>query len=469
MKKTLVIIFLIIISAAQSAEMLNLEQSINIALLNNEEILKARRELQKSGYRYDEAFSATLPRIEAKATVLRKGYSSEIDNMVYDMTGLGNQVAGMNNHLVETDPGYEGKEIPMTEMPDRSVDAVKDNTIKWEVNAYLSLYNGAIGAAIDIAKVYENLSKVSYELVREQVITDVKKSFYNVLSLRKALEVIKLVKEDADKNLANINVMYEQGLVSEYDLIKAKVRVSSIRPKILNFSNNLELARAAFKSKLGRDLDSDITIVGAMEDGIKVDTDNYKFRAVNNRNELKLLSFQKEMLRKNQDIEFSGHLPTVAAIANYTFQSQNDDYGDTFEKNFGVHSVNVGVTATFPIFFGGQVNAKVDQAKMEVKKADLDIRRNKKLIELQADQNFKKIEESREEIKLQDEAVAEAEKALEIANVRYQSNVGTQLEVIDAQTSLEEARLARIMSIHGLTQAVIDFEYSVGESGRNIN
>ena len=122
----------------------------------------------------------------------------------------------------------------------------------------------------------------------------------------------------------------------------------------------------------------------------------------------------------------------------------------------------MGVTANIPIFNGFGTKAKVDQAQVEEKKAELNIMKTKRLIKLQLKDALSKLNLSKEELSLREKEIAEYEKALEITQVRYDNGLCTQLELTGAQTSLESSRLNRITTMHNYITAMIEFESAVG-------
>lgn len=465
MKRLMIILLILIalLSSAFSKTVLTLDGAIEIALERNEDVEKAREDYKKSEYEYDEAFAGALPTIDAKATYLRNIYSSDITNMNYaSAAGIGETLRDLDLITQDTFDNYMGD---VSNKFDKDVNAVKDNTLSLELNLVQPLYvGGKVMTAIDIAEIYEKLSRTTLELREDEVKVIVKKAFYNVLMLEEAVRVILVVKDDADRNLKNIENMYEAGLVSEYDLIKARVRVRSIEPDIIALKNNLVIAKNYLKSTLGMDLSEEIEVDGEFSENVVVDTDNYKERALDSKRELKLLGFQKEMYEKNVTIQKGDYLPSVFALGNYTFQSQNDEFGDTFEKNYGVHSASVGLMAQINLFDGFGKKARVDKANVELRKAELELQKSRRLIELQAEQTYRAIVEARDEIKARNEAILESEKALKISEVRFNNGLGTQLEVIDAQTSLEQARLNKIQAIHKLIVAKIEFEFATNGS-----
>lgn len=464
MNKLKFIPFLILVfSYSVFAEIYSLEKAIEVALRNNESVATAEKELEKSNYVYNEAFSGALPKIDANITYLRNIYSSKITNMESYFANFANGIALVNNTVLDEHPAAGLTEMPFMEIPDSQVEAMKDNTIKFELNLIQPIWlGGKVGTALDIAKIYKEMSQSAFKLEKDKVTLDIKKNFYQILVLDDSRKVMAMVKKDAYNNLDKIEKLYKEGLVSEYDIIQARVRVKSIEPKIISLDNYYDLAKEYLKINMGLDTKENIEIQGSISATFTTDTLDFFKTALANRVELKLLENKRDLLKENVKIQFSDHLPSIVGLANYTFQSQNDDLGDTFETDFGVGALNVGVTASIPIFSGMGTKAKVDQAQIEVKKAGLEIAKTKKLINLQIKDVLSKLDLAKEEIILRDQEIAEYEKALEITQVRYDNGLCTQLEVTSAQTALESSRLDKINTVHQYVTALIDLEAATG-------
>ena len=451
MKKYKSIVFLIILASfSLFGEVYDLEKAITTALENNESVRSAAQELEKSEYVYNEAFSGALPKVEANLTYLRNLYSSKITNMEYYFASFSNALAQMAGQ-------------PTSPLPSSEVEAMKNNTLQADISLMQPIWlGGKVGVALEVADIFKKMNKSAFELEKNKVVTEIKKNFYQILALKESKKVMELVKTDAYENLDKVEKMYKEGLVSEYDMIQARVRVKSIEPKIISIDNYYELAKEYLKINMGINGDAEFDISGELTEKVEPDTSAAYEKAVENRIELMLLGYQKELLQKNVDFEYSNHYPNIIGLANYSFQSQSDDLGDTFEKDHGVGALNVGVTANFPIFNGLGTKAKVDQAKVEEKKAALNIEKTTKLIRLQVKDAVSKISLAMEELKLRDNEIAEYEKALEITQVRYDNGLCTQLELTGAQTALETSRLNKVNTLHNMMTAMIDLESATG-------
>jgi len=464
MKNYIIIINMLVISSfSLFGEVYDLEKSIKTALENNETVKVAAQQLEKSEYVYKEAFSGALPKVEANLTYLRNLYSSKITNMSYYLSAMSNGIAGLNNTILDYHPDSGLHEMPFTEMPDEETDAMKDNTLKAELSLIQPIWlGGKVGTAIEIAQIFKKMNQSAYQLEKDKVATEIKKNFYQILALKESKKVMELVKADAYNNLDKIEKLYKEGLVSEYDLIQARVRVNSIEPKVMSIDNYYDLAREYLKINMGLSGDAEVEIEGELTAAVTPDTSKAAETAMAHRLELQLLEYQRELLSKNVTIEYSNHLPNIIGLANYTFQSSNDDFADTFEQDYGVGTLNVGITANFPIFNGFGTKAKVDQAMVEEKKTSLNIMKTQRLIRLQIKDVLSKLRLAEEELKLRDKEIAEYEKALAITQVRYDNGLCTQLELTGAQTALETSRLNKVNTINNYINAMIDLESATG-------
>ncbi len=421
--KKITIILMLLISLTLIADSVTLDEAINIALDKNENVLTAKEDLQNSKYKFHEALANAFPTIDATMTAVHKSYTS---NDMFDQ---------------QEDKAFDG-----------------------ELTIVQPLWvGGKVGTGIKIAKVYNKLSKEAFELEKAKTRVSVTESFNNVLLAKEAFRVIKTTRDNAQENLRIAEVMFEQELISEYELIKARVRVKSLDPMVIEYQNNYKLALDSFKTELGLELDSEIELSGTLEySDVVVDTLNYKERVLAKRRELSMLKKQNTMYKQYKRIAVGDLLPTIAAVGSYTSQSTQDEFSDLFEDDFNIRKFNVGLNVTIPIFHGGGTYARINQAKSSIRKSDLQIQRTTRLLQLEAEAAYKTMNQAYEEIGLQEDVVRESTKALEIANIRFRNGVGSQIEVIDAQTELQTSQLNLLAAVHKYTNAVVNFNYTSG-------
>ncbi len=420
--KLIAVIILVSVSMGLFSETITLDDAINIALKQSDDILTAKEDLKNSKYRFREALANAFPKIDASLTAVHKAYTS---NDLYDQQ--------------------------------------EDKALDGEISIVQPLWvGGKVGTGIKIAKVYSKLSKESLEMQKAKTCVAITQSFNDVLLAKEAYEVIKATKTDALENLRVAETMYAQELISEYEVIKARVGVKSIEPMLVEYNNNYRLALNKFKTDLGMELDADLVLDGKLEyNPVLPDTTNYLQRVLDNRRELSILKKSNKMYRQSKRIAYGDLLPTIAAVGSFTSQASQDEFSDMFKDDFNIRKFNVGINISIPLFHG-DTYAKIQQAKSSIRKSDIELRKAKRLLQLEAESTYRNLLQASEQISLQEDVVNESQKALDIANVRFSNGIGSQIEVIDAQTNLRNSRLQLLSAIHNFTNSVIEFKYASG-------
>jgi outer membrane protein TolC len=117
---------------------------------------------------------------------------------------------------------------------------------------------------------------------------------------------------------------------------------------------------------------------------------------------------------------------------------------------------------TWDIFDGLLTPGKVIQAKALYERSKNDLADQSRQIELQVRTAYSSFIEAKEVLDSQEKVQEEADEALREAEARADAGTGTQLDVLDAQTSLTQARTTRIQALHDYDMARAQLERAIG-------
>ena len=186
-------------------------------------------------------------------------------------------------------------------------------------------------------------------------------------------------------------------------------------------------------------------------------------KALSKRSDLLQLGHRIQQQKANIAVEKAGKMPEISLVASGQSQFQSESF-DVVErewrKNWGT-----GVVLQMPIFDGMRSSARVAQAKNDMHKVELEKQRLERLIRLEVEQNWLRWHEINARIKMKEESVIQAEKGLEIAESRYRSGAGTQLEVQNAQLALVQSRTGFALAKRDRALSLILLERAVGTLG----
>lgn len=413
----------------QEKLILTMDKAISLAMEKNKDVLIAKEELKKGDKQIQEAKSGAFPQVDL--------------NTVYTRTFKKPQfIVRVNGQVTKFEMGF-------------------NNSVQSAFQINQTLYSGGItSTALKIAKLYAKSFEESLYLTKSRIKLNVKEQFLGVLLSKEVHQINKQSLELAQAHLKNINLMFKNGMASEFDLLRAEVQVANTNPKVISSENTLKLQMDFLKNTIGLPLEQEIDIEGDLhpdfiseQNLIEASRDVYL-----KRNDYKNLELIRNILDFNIKIERAGYFPKLSANYTYQYQGQSDNFG--FANNYKSQTASLNLSV--PIFNGFRTSAKVQQAKIAVREMDFQLQQLKEGIEIQVKQALNMLEDAYKRIISTGKTVEQAQKAYNIAEVRFKSGQGTQLEIFDSQVQLELAQLNKLQSIYDYEIARAQWENSIG-------
>jgi outer membrane protein TolC len=404
-----VLIFSLYLSAQDTVK-LDLNRSIELALKYNHDLRLAEFDRQKAEERIREAWgSSVFPKLNGTAD-----YSRAIKRGVF---------------IFDAPPPFGGTFPQGTE-----------NTMTLGATLEQPLFTGAIFLAVRIAKTFADISGKIVDVTRSELIVNVKQAYYSVLLSKEAHNLSKLNLELAEDNLKNAKAMYDAGAVPEYDYIRARVEEQNLIPEVQQAENSFKLSCNMLKLVTGLPLNRNIEVNDSLIfREIKTDTideDNLPSRNYL----LNQLQLQIKLQDDAVSYEFTKHFPELYFVGNWSAQAQEND-PRAFSRWRYKNSIYIGLNLKIPIFDGFQTTSRVEQARIDLLKAEEDYSKNVEITRNQFQEALLNINQTREKIDSYKAGIEEAQLGYEIANKRYKSGIGTQLENVDALVSLSRAKV----------------------------
>lgn len=299
---------------------------------------------------------------------------------------------------------------------------------------------GKVFSALKIAKLYRQYALQVKEQVRSEVIYNAEALFYQAILEQSNLQVLQKAFEANSLNLDVVEKSYSQGMVSEFEVLRARVEKSNLLPELLAGESQLRLSQKRLKSFLGLDLGEEIVLVEEDDDTTLVNLPSMPSmteKALENRPEVQQAEYLRQIARKAVGVAKGDHFPSLEAVSTYGWTAQSDAF--TLSENT-VESWSAGLNLTVPLFKGGATRGQVRQAQSDFRKSVLNLSETRDAVVLEVEQSYDQILQAKKTLEVQGATIAQAEEGLKIANLRYESGVGTLLEVLSAQSALTQAR-----------------------------
>lgn len=437
------IAFLVFLNVVQGADSLylNLDNAIDLALKNNKSILIAQEKVKEQVAGKGVARAAFLPSISLSGTYTRLGKTqgfpmaaplyNRFTVPVYD--SLGNQI-GNTDSIYLFSGGYVTDTFEL---------AKRDNyVLRGSVSQPLFMWGTSINA-YKIAGLALDMEKESYRKAVNDLKLQVAQSFYQTMLAEKGVELIYESYNQMKKHILEIETLYKSGMVANLDLLRAKVQLVNMKSQVIRMENGSAIAKTALKSLVGIDEDKALVLQDEFKyQPFEIDLDSAINIAITDRPEI--INMQKTVAIANKfiAIQKAALLPKVFSSFNYDYkkpyQSTSDEWGTDW---------NVTVGASMPLFTGGANIYKIKQTKAQLKQAKLGLDMLENGIKLDVKSNYFSFEQEKEILSYQDENVRTAEQALQMAEQGYNSGKITNLEYMDTQLALTQAKFEQISSI----------------------
>jgi outer membrane protein TolC len=256
----------------------------------------------------------------------------------------------------------------------------------------------------------------------------VAEDYVGVLRARRALAVADSNVRTLEALVSDVGAMFERELVPKNELLAVQVALADARQNRLRAANAAEIAQAAYNRRLGEPLDRPVEIDATLPAPatLPVDVDALVELSLGRRTELVALGEQAQAYGQLAKMERARVLPQVSLSGGYNYLENQ------FLDDDAVVSAGVGVH--WALFDGGQAR-KHAAALDRTRRATLEQREDaQSLIALQVRQSWLGVEETRQRIRVTADAVDQAEENLRIARERYGAELGTQTQLLEAET-----------------------------------
>jgi outer membrane protein TolC len=414
---------------------LTVQEAVAVALQANRDILQAREEVRRADYRITEARSAAFPQVNG-AWSLERVLKPNVFVMSFpDSTGA------MRKNRLKMGTDYNS-----------SLGA----------NLTQPLYvGGKVGTALKAARVYRILAAESERLVRQNVVLGAMQAFNAALLARELEGIARASLTQAEKHLANVEVLRQAGTATDYDRLRARVNATNLRPRLIEAENNTRTALLRLKEVMGVDPAAALGITGAF---VVPDTAVLARAtsevALSQRPDVAIGRLTVDLQGKAVRIARGDFLPTLSATSTLAYNGNFDKLG--YNDDDWSTYWTAGLNLSFPLFTGFRSSAKYQQAKVDQRQAQTGLLKLQDAVTIEVQQGAMNLRQALAQIASGSLNVDEAARAVEIAENLYANGKATQLEALDAQLALQVARTNMASALYAGTMAEIALNKSLG-------
>ena len=405
------IIFVFSVSFAQNQEnnLLTLDDVIKLTIKNYPLIKQNEQQLLAAQFRVEQQKSEYLPNINAQASYTRIG------------------------------------PIPAFSFGGENLDLAPADNYNIAVFLHQTLYDfGKRNSQVEYATSFLKSVKDNEELIKTDLSNQAVNIFFGILFLEKSIAVKDSQYSTLQEHLKIAELKIKNGAATDYDALSTKTRMIAIQNENIDLQNEKHNQELALKELIGLNRQKGISITGYFDlPRFDLNNDSLLNVAYNERPEMKIAIDVQNTAKLQKEMVDQIDNPILSADLSYGFKNGYEPNINVIRGNW-VASFSVGV----PIFNGSLTKKKVNEVKANIDAIDQNIDQVKQNISTNIYQATENLKTSVSKINLTKDQIDYAKQSLERANLQYQLGAGTNLEVLDAETALTQARLLNIQALY---------------------
>ena len=298
---------------------------------------------------------------------------------------------------------------------------------------------GKIVAANRLAEIGKKAAAEQQRMTRMDVIANADNAYWNYIAVLAKVDMTRAYLSQIDTVYAQTKTSYEVGMITQTDLVRIDARRSQIIYQLNQAESGADLCRLALCNILGVSSDTQIEPI---DKDIPVTQPGNLSADIANRPELSLL--KADVMAKEQQVKITraDFLPTLGVQAGWSaygnikmkgYAEGPDGSYHPFSSNTKGNGWLVMASLSVPIFHWGEGIHKVKRAKLEVSNANLTLEKNRRLMNIEAQQTVNNVLNGYKLIESANIAMRQAQLSLDDMKVRYKAGLASLTDMLDAQ------------------------------------
>jgi outer membrane protein len=367
-----------------------------------------------------------------------------------------------------------------------------DNQWNSTISLEQPIFRPNVIVALGAARRFETLQSEVVRGEAQSVVTEVRNGYYALLLAQEQARLTENSVRRVRESLEETRALNTAGLASDYEVLRLEVELANLEPNLRRARNAILQTRRELAILANLSDHEALEVQGSlaemnlreMEENSPANQAVLAFagisfvgpdeteelleaglaRAAEMRSDLRQLELTEELRHTEMRAEQASYLPEITLFGNYIITAQDNGSPSFFGRGDGqrADSKAIGLRVTVPIFQGFQRDARVDQARAQLRQAQANTSQGVQVAQSQIRTILENVEESLLRATAQELAVGQAQRGFEIASAQYTEGIGSQLELTDAEVALRESEFNYAQAVYDYLIARSNFDAAVG-------
>jgi Outer membrane protein len=422
---------------AQQVNTFTVKDAVDYALKNSAQVKNALIDIQIQRQTNKEITAAALPQVNGTISV--------------------NDYLSLPTSLVpgEFTGGAPGTFIPLQFGTKYSANG--------EIELQQILFDGQVFVGLMAKKTAVEFSTRSAEVTAELIKANVYKIYYQLVVGKKQIESIDANIARFEKLLSDTREIYKNGFAEKLDVDKVEVQLNNLRTEKLKAENQVEAGNAGLKFLMSMPQRDQLVLVDTLSEAelkTNILDESYNY---SDRKEFQVLSLAAKLGDYNIKRYQLSKVPTISGFINYIKNAQRTKF-DFFKSSGDWFTTSlIGLKVAIPIFNGGATNARIEKARLDLRKTKNNIDQLKLSVDNDVEVSRIKMRSALVTMDAQKKNIELAERVYSSTKLKYEQGLGSNQEIYNAQTELKVAQNNYYSSLYDAISAKIDYLKAAGK------
>lgn len=324
---------------------------------------------------------------------------------------------------------------------------------------------GSVSSSISAQKYRREAALLELRSVINNSLFAVRTKFYAVLLAKKKINVAEQSLNLLEEQLKTVRDRYNAGTLSKFDLLRSEVAVANGKPPLIRAKNTFRIAIEELRQVLGftTATTSNVTRIPDFLGELSYEPTEIELPAAiasarANRPELQQLFKLEQAADKNLSATKGNYWPSLGLGAGYQVKKSSADN----ELDHTREGWSAMVRGNWAIFDGRATAGKVAQARSALSQVKLTTAEQQLAIDVEVRRAYSALQEAAELVTASKAVVEQADESVRLAKARFDAGTATQLDVLQAQVALTDARTNEVESLYNHTIALASLRKAMG-------
>jgi len=413
---------------APAGAALSFEDAVGAAERAAESMDVARAEVERAQSTVTSARSLYFPQINGTAAYQRT-LASEFDDIMFG----------------PPDPSAPDVDLPFGQ----------PNNWRLGLNVTQPLFDGfKTRANVRAARAGVRASELGVKTTRAQVVLQAGQAYLDAVLAQRQVEIAEVTLQQAEQTFNETKLGFQNGATPEFDLVRAEVARDNQRTLLVQFQVQRDVTLVALRRLIGQPPGTPLSLTTKLDsDDVEAVVGVARTAAGVQPTATRVAIAQaKEGVAARQagvDAAKADRFPTISAGTDFGLVNyENQPFNNEWRTNW-----TLGVTLSLPIFDGFRRRAAIATQGADLSAARAQLAQAGEVSQVETEQALANVKASTTQLETSMRTVKQAQRAYEIAKLRFEQGASTHLELVDTRVQLEQALLNQAKSARDLRVA----------------